>query len=234
VSAWLERRSGWLATADAEALLASHGIPLVSSRRCASAADAVAAAAAAGGPIALKADFPPPAHAGDVDAVLLGLAGDAAVDAGWNELERRVRAAGREWPGAVVQPLVAPGADALVGAVTDPELGAVMSIGLGGRQAGLARDVAFRLLPDTDVDAGELIDAARSVATQLDGFRGSVPLDREALRDLIMRFAELLRAVPEIVEADLNPVRCMAGGCAVLDLRLRVVAPSPLPRVRTW
>jgi acyl-CoA synthetase (NDP forming)/RimJ/RimL family protein N-acetyltransferase len=86
VSAWLEREPGrdgnqgerWLPTAEAEALLATHGIPFVTSRRCPAVEDAVAAARSIGGPIALKADFPPPAHAGDVDAVLLGLEGAAA------------------------------------------------------------------------------------------------------------------------------------------------------------
>jgi hypothetical protein len=191
----------------------------------------VAGARSIGTPVALKADFPPPAHAGDVDAVLLGLRGAAAVRAGWQELERRVRSAGREWLGAVVQPLVHPGADVLVGAIKDPELGPVMAIGLGGRQAGLAADVAFRLPPVTDVDARGLIDAAGSVATQLDGFRGGVALDREALGD---RFAALLREVPELVEVDLNPVRCMQTGCVVLDLRLRAERPRPTQRLKTW
>lgn len=122
----------------------------------------------------------------------------------------------------------------LVGAIKDPELGPVMAIGLGGRQAGLASDVAFRLPPVTDVDARELIDAAGSVAIQLDGFRGGVALDREALGDLILRFAALLRDVPELVEVDLNPVRCMQTGCSVLDLRLRAERPRPTQRVKTW
>jgi hypothetical protein len=39
------------------------------------------------------------------------------------------------------------------------------------------------------------------------------PLDREALRELILRFTFLLARVPEVVEADLNPVRCMTNGC---------------------
>jgi hypothetical protein len=54
----------------------------------------------------------------------------------------------------------------------------VIAVGLGGRQAGLAESVAFRLLPATDVEADELIDASGGVATQLDGFRGAAALDR--------------------------------------------------------
>ena len=158
----------------------------------------------------------------------------AAVRAGWSELERRVQAAGRSWTGAVVQPLVGAGADVLVGAVRDPDFGPVMAIGLGGRQAGLARTVAFRMLPVTGEEADELIDASESVATQLHGFRGSPPVDRQALRDLMLRFAELLRECPEIVEADLNPVRCMPKGGVILDLRVRVERRRPNERVKTW
>jgi len=242
VAAWLadhptvdtQKDSGWLPTAESEALLATHGIPFVASGCCSDVERAVSSAAALGGPVVLKADFPPPAHAADVDAVLLGLEGEASVRAGWQELERRSRAAGREWRGVIVEPLVGSGADVLLGALADPDLGQVMAIGLGGRRAGLGRDVAFRLLPFTDVDARELIDASETLSVQLDGFRGSLPLDRLALQELILRFAALLRAVPELVEVDLNPVRCLPDGAVVLDMRLRVERRSRVESVTRW
>jgi acyl-CoA synthetase (NDP forming)/RimJ/RimL family protein N-acetyltransferase len=226
--------SGWLPTAECEALLATHGIPFVASESCSDVEQAVSSAAALRGPVVLKADFPPPAHAADVDAVLLGLEGEAAARAGWQELERRCRAAGREWRGVTVQPLVGPGADVLLGALADPDLGQVMAIGLGGRQAGLGRDVAFRLVPLTDVDARELIDASETLSVQLEGFRGSLPLDRPALQELILRFATLLRAVPELVEVDLNPVRCLPDGALVLDVRMRVERRVHADSVTRW
>ena len=142
-------------------------------------------AAEIGAPVALKADFAAPAHASDVDAVMLGLEDESAVRSGWGELERRVHAAGREWIGAIVQRMCAPGgADVLVGAISDPDLGPVLAVGFGGRRAGLGRTAGFRLLPATDAEADELIDSAEGVATELDGFRGSAVLDREALREL--------------------------------------------------
>ena len=226
--------SGWLPTAESEALLATHQIPFVASGSCPDVERAVSAAAALGRPVVLKADFPPPAHAADVDAVLLGLEGQAAVRAGWQELERRCRAAGRQWRGVTVQPLAGSGADVLLGALADPDLGQVMAIGLGGRRAGLGRDVAYRLLPVTDVDARELIDASETLSIQLDGFRGSVPLDRLALQELILRFALLLRAVPELVEVDLNPVRCLPDGALVLDMRMRVERRARPESVTRW
>ena len=237
IASFLDREpaGGWLSLADAEALLATHGIPVSASHHCRDLERAVVVAAEIGDPVALKADFAAPAHASDIDAVMLGVEGESALRSGWRELERRVQAAGREWIGAIVQRLVAPGgADVLVGAISDPDLGPVMAVGLGGRQAGLGRGAAFRLLPETDAEADELIDSAEGVATQLDGFRGSALLDRQALRELILRFALLLREAPEVVEADLNSVRCMTSGCVVLDMRLRIEHRRPVERVKTW
>jgi len=236
IAALLEREpaGGWLSLDEAEALLATHGIPVAASHGCRELERAVAVAGESGGPVALKADLAAPAHASDIGAVLLGLEGGPAVRSGWRELERRVLASGREWTGVIVQPLVPPGADMLVGTVNDPDLGSVIAVGLGGLQARLTESAAFRLPPVTDTEADELIDSAKGVAAELNGLRGSAPLDREALREFILRFTLLLAEVPEVAEADLNPVRCMTRGCLVLDMRLRIEHRRPIDRVKTW
>jgi acyl-CoA synthetase (NDP forming)/RimJ/RimL family protein N-acetyltransferase len=225
---------GWLDREAAAELLGTHGIAVLAAVHAETGQAAVEAAERAGGPVALKAAFPPPERAGDIDAVLLGLEGGAAVRAGWEELERRVAAAGREWGGVLVQPLAGPGADVLVGAVAHADLGPVVGVGTGGRQAGLAGDVAFGLVPLNDVEVDGLLSASPGVRAWLEGIRGAAPLDRPALRDLVSRFALLLEAVPELAEADLNPVRVMSDGAVVLDARIRL-APRPQPRrAKTW
>ncbi len=229
-----EDDGGWLSPPDGERLLATHGLPFVLSRACRTVEAAAAAAAEIGGPLVLKADFPPPAHASDIDAVLLGVEGEPGARAGWRELRRRVQAVGRTWSGVIVQPLIASGADVLVGSLSDPEFGPLIAVGLGGRQAGLATDAAFRLLPVTDVDADELIAASDGVTALMNGFRGQPALDHQALRDLVLRFAHLLRDVPDVGEADLNPVRVMQQGCAVLDMRVRVSSRRARVRTKTW
>jgi DNA invertase Pin-like site-specific DNA recombinase len=50
----------------------------------------------------------------------------------------------------------------------------------------------------------------------------------------VARRPSLLREVPEVVETDLNPVRCMTSGCVVLDMRLRIEPRHPVERVKTW
>jgi ATP-grasp domain len=83
----------------------------------------------------------------------------------------------------------------LVGAVADPDLGPALAVGFGGGRAGLGRGAAFRLLPVTgaEVDADRL---GRWSGRSAGRFRGSPLLDREALRELMLRFALLLRECP--------------------------------------
>ena len=57
----------------------------------------------------------------------------------------------------------------------------------------------------------------------LDGFR-TAPLDRAAAAALLRRLAELMQALPQLAEIDLNPCRVYARGCAILDARI-VVKP---------
>ncbi|MEA2318284.1 MAG: hypothetical protein QOD44_2473, partial [Solirubrobacteraceae bacterium] len=101
-------------------------------------------------------------------------------------------------------------------------------------QAGLAGDVAFGLVPLTDVEVDEMILASPGVQAWLEGIRGAAPLDRTGLRELVLRFSLLLEHVPEIAEVDLNPVRVQVSRCQVLDARVRI-APRPEPRrSKTW
>ncbi len=122
----------------------------------------------------------------------------------------------------------------LVGAVRDPDLGTVLAVGLGGREAGYGKATAFRLPPVTDVEADELIDACEPVAAELASFPGGQPLDRAALRELILRFALLVETVPELAEADLNTIRCTTHGCSVLDARMRIEPVHPIEKIKTW
>jgi acyl-CoA synthetase (NDP forming)/RimJ/RimL family protein N-acetyltransferase len=224
----------WLGQDTVVQLLQGYGIDVLRAARCADADEAVAAAAAIDGPVVLKAALTGPPQAGEVDAALVGLEGETALRAGWEALRDRVAAGGRTWRGALVQALAPAGVDVLVGSINHHDLGVVTGVGAGGRQAGLAGDVAFRLAPSTDVDADELVAESPVVAAWLDRERVGGPLDREALEDLVLRLSRLFEEVPELLEGDLNPIRLHAGGAVVLDARLKAGLRAERERIRTW
>jgi len=224
---------GWMDATSIDALLNAYGIALAPSARCQNPQSTVAAAERFGGPVALKASLPPPNHAGDIDAVLLGVTGEDAIRAGWEELRHRVRAAAHPWTDeVVVQPMIDPGADVLVGSVNDPDLGPLVGLGVGRPRPAMPHVITFRLAPTTDTDVEELIAASTGVNAWLNGSSGGPRLDRLALRDLLLRFARLLTDTPELAEGDLDPVRVLPAGCFVMDAHLRVATPAP--HDRTW
>ena len=85
-----------------------------------------------------------------------------------------------------MQEMVDGGVEMLVGMTRRPDFGPIVACGAGGVTVELTRDVAVRMAPLTDLDAGEMV---RSLATfpLLDGFRGAPPQDVRALEDVILR-----------------------------------------------
>jgi hypothetical protein len=94
---------------------------------------------------------------------------------------------------------------------------------------------AVRALLATDpvaacVIAGRVEAAGTAAAARGFAFSGSP----DAARPARERAAALVDALPDLAEADLNPVRCTAHGCVVLDMRLRFAQRPREARVKTW
>jgi hypothetical protein len=64
----------------------------------------------------------------------------------------------------------------------------------------------------------------------LDGYRGAVRCDVEALEDVLLRVSALAEAHPQVIEIDCNPVIVSESGALVVDARIRVAAaPAARP-----
>jgi len=216
----------WLGPAETGALLGCFGIPVAGYAVVATAAEAVAAAGELGYPVGLKAAAPELVHKSDVGGVTLGLADASAVERAFADMERRL---GAGMGGAVVQQMVPPGVETLVGVTHDPSFGPLVLFGLGGVTAELLVDRAVRIVPITDEDAHELVRALRG-SPLLFGYRGRPAVDVEALENLLLRVGLLVDEISEIMEMDLNPVVVSADGVVAVDVKVHVVtAPARLP-----
>jgi acetate---CoA ligase (ADP-forming) len=230
----LAEGGGWLSPGAVTALLEYYGLPLVETRTVRTAREAVAAAAAIGGPVALKAIAPGLLHKSDVGGVLLDLDGAEAVRAGARKIRAAVARAGSRVEGLVVQPMASGDVELLMGVVHDESFGPVIACGAGGTRAELLGDVAVRITPLTDLDAGEMLRSLRSYPL-LEGYRGSPPCDVEALEDVLLRLSALVQAHAEVAELDANPVVAGPRGALILDARVRVSeakARKPEPSLR--
>ena len=144
--------------------------------------EAVAAAAALGFPVALKALGV--AHKSEAGAVS-STCSDEAVRA------RRGAAARRLGTGLYVERMVTGGvAELIVGITRDPLFGPVMTIGSGGVLVELLKDSATLLLPATRDDIEAALRGLK-LFPLLDGFRGRPKADLDAAIDAILRHCRL-------------------------------------------
>ncbi|MCX4784966.1 GNAT family N-acetyltransferase [Streptomyces sp. NBC_01221] len=218
---------GWLDARQTGELLGHYAIPQLPQACAATEQEAVDAAVRLAGPdggVALKAQWPGLVHKSEQGAVLLDLYGGERVRAAHRDLSARL---GEVMTGVLVQPMAPRGTELLAGVVQDEVFGALVLFGLGGTTSELLADHAARLAPLTDTDVHELITAPRC-APLLSGYRGGGPVDLAGLEDLLARLSLMADDLPELAEAECNPVVARPDGITVVDARIRL-----LPR-RAW
>ena len=203
-------------------LLAAYGIDVLPSTLTTSADGAVAAAEELGYPVALKAAGRALRHRIDLGAVRLALADEHAVRAAYQDLN------GNFGPDVLVQTMVAPGVACVIEVVEDPAFGPVVGFGLGGIASELLGDLAWRAAPLTDRAAESLVDEPR-LAPLLHGYRGSAPVDRKALIDLLLRVGRLADDHPRLRSLMLNPVLTRPDGYSVLHAATELGPPTSRP-----
>ena len=212
----------WLVGQEALDVLACYGIPVLSGITVHDAASAGEAASALGVPVALKAVGPGLLHKSERGALRLGLVAPAEVAQAYREM---AGALGTDMEGALVQPMAGPGVETIAGFVQHDPFGPLVLFGLGGTAVELLGDHVTRLAPLTDVDAAEMVGGLRS-SPLLTGFRGSTPVDTGAIEQVLPRLGRMAAELPELAEADCNPLLATPQGCTVVDARIRV-RPEP-------
>ncbi len=210
---------------ESKNLLAAAGVPVVAAQIATTRDEAVAAARAAGFPAVMKVlsdDLP---HKSDVGGVRLGLADEAAVAAAYDAMMAGIRAAAphARIDGVSIQRQAQPGVEVIIGMTTDPQFGPVLMVGLGGVLVEVLKDVAFRIVPVSARDAGEMVRELRGLPL-LQGYRGAPAADLGALEAIVQSLSRFAQDNPEVREIDLNPVFAYPNGAVAVDARVVVAA----------
>nr|WP_303647616.1 acetate--CoA ligase family protein [Haloarchaeobius amylolyticus] len=212
---------GDLSEHAAREALSRHDVPLSPSELATSADEATTAADRFEGPVAMKVVSPDIVHKSDVGGVALDVTDDPA-----GTYRDLVAAAHDHDPdatveGVLVSPMRETGVELVVGVVEDEQFGHVAMVGVGGVFVEVLEDVAFRALPLTRADARDML-ADLDAQELLDGARGTEPVDREALVDLLVAVSGFVEANPRVTELDLNPARASGSDVEALDAAMTV------------
>jgi acetyl coenzyme A synthetase (ADP forming)-like protein len=199
----------------------AYGIPTPGEGLASTADEAVQLAAQLGGPVAMKIVSPDILHKTEAGGVKIGVSGDDAVRAAYDEILVNAKAynADATVDGIQVQQMLSGGQEVIIGATTDPTFGKVIVFGLGGVLVEVLKDVTFRLAPVDHSTAISMLDGIKA-AEILRGVRGAEPVDADALADVIVRLSDLVSDFPQISEFDLNPVFARPDGASAADVRI--------------
>ncbi len=214
-----------LTALETSQLLKAYGIPAASMRLAETEEDAVALASEIGLPIVLKIASPDISHKTDIGGVLLNLADEKSVRSGYQSILNRARTAMPEAniSGVYVQEMVPIGQEVIVGAVHDPQFGPVLMFGSGGTEVEGLKDLSFGLAPLTELEIDHMLSKTWA-GQKLRGFRNIPPGDINAVREVLIRLAQLVNDYPQIREIEINPLQVFPDGKGVsaVDVRIRL------------
>ena len=209
--------AGRLLEPEAMSWLRENGVPVPEFRFAETGAQAVQGCREIGYPVVMKVVSPQILHKSDTGGVILNINSDETASAAFEELEQV--AAGREFCGVVIYPLIQGAQEVLLGLSRDPQFGPVVVCGLGGIYTEIWHDISLRVAPVDRAQADAMLRELQSFPL-LKGTRGQAGGDLNALGDLLVTFSRLPFLYPEIVEVDLNPVFLFPKGLVVGDVRV--------------
>src|SRR3954468_24175601 len=213
----------------------AYGIPVPKEGVVSSAAEASKLAGSMGFPVVMKIVSPDILHKTEAGGGIVGVKSAGEASSAYDQIIANAKKykADATVVGVQVQQMIKGGQEVIVGAITDNSFGKLVAFGMGGVLVEVLKDITFRLAPATRQDALSMLDGIKA-AEMLKGVRGSEPVDREALADIIVKVSQLVTDFPEISELDLNPVFATARDATAADVRIVVdFEAKPRPATRS-
>lgn len=202
---------------ESKKLLAAYGLPITRESLARTRPDAIRIAKEIGYPVALKIQSPDVPHKSDAGGVMLRLETDDEVGAAYDRILANVARAHScaEIDGILVQEMVPPGVEVILGMTNDEQLGPIIVCGLGGVFVDVLKDIALRF-PPIEIRLAKAMLAEIRGAKLFDGYRGAPPCDVDALAATIVSFSRMVAETDgQFAAIDINPVIVGPAGAGV-------------------
>jgi len=207
---------------EAQEVLKAYGLPTPQTALARSSDDAVAVAEEIGYPVVLKIASPDISHKSDVGGVKVNLKNATEVMNAFKDITARAQRMrqGAYIAGCLVQEMAPPGVkEVIIGFKRDEQFGPMLMFGLGGIYVEIMKDISFKLAPLSRQDAFGIVREIKSYML-LRGVKGEKPVNLAALEDIILIMSQLAIDLPQVWEAEFNPVLVNHERAIVADVRL--------------
>ena len=184
--------------------------------------EAKKAAKEIGFPVVMKIISPQIIHKTDAGGVKLNLLDEQAIEIAFNEILTSCKKYKKdaEIRGVLIEKMVKPSTEIIIGVTRDPTFGPALMFGLGGIFVELLKDVSFRIAPITKKDALEMIHEIKALP-MLQGFRGGPNVNLENVVEALLKVSKLsIDFIKDIKEIDLNPIFAYEDRILTVDARV--------------
>jgi acetyl coenzyme A synthetase (ADP forming)-like protein len=215
----------YLDFANVYEILRAYGLPIIDSFVSFNIEKSKEYAKKLGYPVVIKAIGKELIHKTEIGGVMIDIHDDNELESVESNLIHRLKIKGLQdkLEGFLIQPYLRGGIETIMGVFKDSKAGHLVMFGLGGVLVEVLKDVKFKLLPITDVEADLLIKSVQCYKL-LNGVRGKPPVDFEFIKENLLRLSQLVEDFPEFIEIDFNPfvVSDKRNECKILDARMKV------------
>ncbi len=221
--------TGWVLEPEAKRLLSLAGLTVPRFTWASGVDEALAYAGHLGYPVVAKVVSPEALHKTDVHGVAVGVSNDSALRSVFDRF-RKIQG----FSGVLIEEQLS-GIELIVGAKIDYQFGPVILLGVGGTRAEIYDDTALRMAPLQKEDPARMVKALKAHRL-LAGYRGSHPVNLDALSHMMMGLSDLVLEIESSIDSiDLNPVTCFENQCVVADARIILSSASEkkAPNTRT-
>lgn len=200
-------------------LLADYGIKVPPYALVTTPSEAEKKATEIGFPLVAKVVSPEILHKTDVKGVKVGIKSGSEAEAVFSEMYDRLSKQ-YQIKGILLEKMVPPGIEIIIGLQNDAQFGPVLMVGLGGIFTEVFQDVSFRVLPINENDAEEMLTDLKG-SKLLKGFRGSEAIDIGVLKDALLKIGRLgIDLAPYFESVDFNPVILYPRDYCVVDAKI--------------
>ena len=210
---------------ESKAILAAFHIPIAKSMVARTPHEALLIAEELGLPVAMKINSPDISHKSDSGGIRLNLGNAQAVRSAYHDIIQSVQKKNpnARIDGIVVEPMVikSNGRELMIGVITDPVFGPVITFGAGGVLVEVMGDRAVALPPLNNFLAKNMIRRTR-ISKLLSAFRNMPPINMEELESILLHVSEMVCELPWIKEMDINPLIVDESGACAVDARMVV------------
>ena len=206
---------------EALEMLSDNGIAANQSYGVDNLDEATESAKKLGYPVVLKTAVSGISHKSEVHGVHLNLTSEDELRGAYEDLEKRLGSK------ALISPMIDnEGVEMILGMITDPQFGPMITLGFGGVYAEALKDVAT-LMPPFSAETAEQALSELKMESLLYGYRGSEALDVESYCKMASKFSLFALAMRNhICEIDVNPIILGKDICLGLDALMVVHADN--------